>query len=196
MQVQANYKDFLFEKYHIKADEYAELLPYIVVKNFKKDEFVLFKNDVCNHLFYVEKGLLRTYTIDENGKEHIIQFAPEGWLTGDRSSFYFNESSEYFIQAIENTRVVFLNEQFVNKANEISSDYRHHNEIALHKHIKQLQHRINLLISANAEKRYIHFIETYFDLTLRVPQWMIASYLGITPEGLSRVRKELAKRNH
>jgi CRP-like cAMP-binding protein len=65
----------------------------------------------------------------------------------------------------------------------------------LQNHIRQLQKRINLLLGASAEKRYLDFISLYPDLTLRVPQWMIASYLGITPESLSRVRKELAKRN-
>ncbi|MPT33677.1 MAG: Crp/Fnr family transcriptional regulator, partial [Flavobacterium sp.] len=69
------------------------------------------------------------------------------------------------------------------------------NEKALQNHIRHLQKRINLLLAATAEQRYLDFIKLYPDVTLRVPQWMIASYLGITPESLSRVRKELAKRN-
>jgi len=189
------YKTHLQNIYHVTEEEYQKLLPYLTVKSFKKDEFVLFQGDVCNHLFYVEKGLLRSYSIDDSGKEHIIQFAPEGWFMGDRSNFLFKQPSEYFIQAIEDTRVILLSQEFNDKAEELSANYRHYNNFALHKHISQLQNRITMLMSFNAEKRYLHFIETYFNLTLRVPQWMIASYLGITPEGLSRVRKELARKN-
>ncbi|HNU59732.1 MAG TPA: Crp/Fnr family transcriptional regulator, partial [Aquaticitalea sp.] len=82
---------------------------------------------------------------------------------------------------------------FIKKASEISHEFRNYNEYLLQNHIRHLQNRINLLIGASAKERYIDFINLYTDLTLRVPQWMIASYLGITPESLSRVRKELAK---
>jgi CRP-like cAMP-binding protein len=85
--------------------------------------------------------------------------------------------------------------RFIEKANEISPEFRTYNEYLLQNHIRQLQNRIDLLIGASAEVRYLEFIKLYPNLTLRVPQWMIASYLGITPESLSRVRKELAKRN-
>ena len=70
------------------------------------------------------------------------------------------------------------------------------NNKLLHNHIRQLQNRINQLLSATAEERYLHFTKIYPDIFLRVPQLMVASYLGITPESLSRVRKELAQKNH
>ena len=139
--------------------------------------------------------MLRSYTIDENGKEHIIQFASESWIISDRSSLYFDEPSDFYIEAIETTTVVFLNQEFITKACEISSSYQTFNDKALQNHIRHLQKRINLLLGASAEARYLDFIQLYPDMLLRVPQWMIASYLGITPESLSRVRKELAKRN-
>ncbi len=85
--------------------------------------------------------------------------------------------------------------EFVKKASEISKSYQVYNELLLQNHILHSQVRINLLLSATAEKRYMNFISLYPDLSLRIPQWMIASYLGITPESLSRVRKELARRN-
>jgi CRP-like cAMP-binding protein len=143
----------------------------------------------------VEKGLLRSYVLEEDGKEHVIQFAPENWFIVDRSSVYFNDPSESYIEAIEDTEVVFIGEDFMCHAAEVSPDFGRYNDKLLHNHIRQLQKRITLLLSATAEKRYLSFIEMYPDLLLRVPQWMIASYLGITPESLSRVRKELAHKN-
>ncbi|RRN76711.1 Crp/Fnr family transcriptional regulator, partial [Pseudoxanthomonas sp. SGD-10] len=123
------YKDHLLKVYHVSEKEYEELLPYLSVKSFKKDEFLLFHGDICGHIFYVEQGLLRSYSIDESGKEHIIQFAPEGWFMGDRGNFLFKQPSEYFIQAIEDTRVVLLDEEFNDKASSVSASYRHYNAI-------------------------------------------------------------------
>ena len=91
--------------------------------------------------------------------------------------------------------MIFFDTNFIKHLLEISVEYRLYNELLLQNHIRHSQNRINQLLSATAEQRYMNFISLYPDLTLRVPQWMIASYLGITPESLSRVRKELAKRN-
>jgi len=84
---------------------------------------------------------------------------------------------------------------FFEKLSEISMSFQRFNMLALNNHIRHLHKRINLLISATAEIRYLEFIKLYPDILLRVPQLMVASYLGITPESLSRVRKELAKKN-
>ena len=165
------------------------------VEVIRKGAFLLQAGDVCKNAFFTEKGLLRAFTVDETGKEHIIQFAPENWLISDRSSIYFNEPSDLFIEAIENSTVVFINTDFLDKISALSQKFQHSNERALQIHIRQLQQRINQLLGASAEERYLTFIQKYPDLLLRVPLWMIASYLGITPESLSRVRKDLAKRN-
>lgn len=190
-----NFNTYLTEKSGITPKELKELTSILQSKTFAKGEFLLHKGEICKYTFYVEKGLLRSYTIDEAGKEHVIQFAPEKWLISDRSSSYFSEPSEFFIDAIEDTTVVLLDKDFMDKANKLSETFRQQNERALHNHIRHLQRRIDFLLGATAEKRYLEFVRLYPDLILRVPQWMIASYLGITPEGLSRVRRELAKKN-
>lgn len=185
---------YLAEKAALTEQEFELLKPMLVYRHYKSGEFLLHEGDICHGHIFVEKGLLRSYTIDEAGKEHIIQFAPENWFIGDRGSYYFHEPSEMHIQAIEPTNVVLFEQEFVERAMCTSQTYSAFNERLLQNHIRQLQNRINLLLSASAEKRYLHFIETYSDLAMRIPQWMIASYLGITPESLSRVRKELARR--
>jgi CRP/FNR family transcriptional regulator, anaerobic regulatory protein len=186
---------YLKEKGNVK-DEHLQMLNETVMrKTFKKWQLLLSKGQICQHFFFVETGLVRFYSIDDEGKEHIVQFAPEGWFTSDRSSIFFNEPSEFFIDAVEDSTVVMLDNRFLSLASEISPEFRNYNEFILQNHIRQLQNRINLLIGADSEKRYLDFVEQYPDLMLRVPLWMIASYLGITPESLSRVRKELALRN-
>jgi len=189
------FKEHLRTKAHLSDTTLAELIPNLQSKTASKGQIILAAGDVCKHSFFVESGLLRSFTIDEQGREHIVQFAPETWIISDRSSVFFNEPSALFIDAIEDTNFILLDEHFICTANDLSPDFARYNELALQNHIRHLQKRINLLLSANAEQRYLNFIELYPDLTLRVPQWMIASYLGITPESLSRVRKNLARQN-
>ncbi len=189
------FQHYLTEKSGLKPEEFELLAPSVKTMVVAKGEILLKPGEVCQHSFFVEKGLLRSYTIDEGGKEHIIQFAPEEWFISDRSSAYFNEASEFYIEAIEDSEVVLINHDFMVKAGGLNTSFREYNERLLQNHIRHLQKRINLLLGATAEKRYLDFIQLYPDLLLRVPQWMIASYLGITPESLSRVRKELGRKN-
>lgn len=164
-------------------------------KKIPKNQFLLQYGEICRNIFFVEKGLLKMYSIDKNGKEHIIQFAPESWLISDRSSLYFNEKSNYYIEAVEDSEVLFLHSDFFSQLVEHFPNSIEKSDILVQNHVRNLQNRINSLLGETAEERYMKFIKMYPDLLLRVPQWMIASYLGITPESLSRVRKELAKKN-
>lgn len=190
-----NFTSYLMKTVGLPELEAEQLSIPLKRMHYKKGSILLKKGDVCNHSFFVEKGLLRSYMLDESGKEHVIQFAPENWFIVDRSSVYFNDTSESYIEAIEDTETVFISENFMCQAAEVSPVFGRYNDKLLHNHIRQMQKRINLLLGATAEKRYMSFIEMYPDILLRVPQWMIASYLGITPESLSRVRKELANKN-
>jgi CRP-like cAMP-binding protein len=173
-----------------------QYLQHTTIKTFAKGDMLLRQGDICRHSFYVEKGLLRYYSIDEKGKEHILQFAPERWLVTDRESVYFNQPTDFFIDTLEPSQVAILPNDFFADLSAENKTFLEFNEKLLHNHIRHLQRRINLLLSASAEERYLDFISHYPDLLLRVPQWMIASYLGITPESLSRVRKDLAAKNY
>ncbi len=175
-----------------KFDNLAHLLRTV---HYKKGHVLLETGAVCAHAFHVTNGLLRVATLDKEGHEHIVQFAPEGWFASDRSSMYFQEPSHLRIDAIEDTDAVMVGQDFFDALANISETFRTNNTTLLHNHIRHMQDRIALLLGARAEERYQKFIAMYPDLTLRVPQRMIASYLGITPESLSRVRRDLAERN-
>ncbi|ODT35277.1 MAG: cyclic nucleotide-binding protein [Sphingobacteriales bacterium 41-5] len=161
----------------------------------KKGDYILKKGDPYRYAYYVQKGLLRYYSIDEKGREHILQFAPQGWFISDRQSACLNIKSDFFIDALEDSEVLVVNEDYIIETAKKNQEFLELNNQLLHNHIRQLQNRINQLLSFTAEERYLDFVKTYPDIILRVPQWMVASYLGITPESLSRVRKDLAERN-
>lgn len=190
-----NLKTYILTNTDVTEEQYKELEPLTYSLRVKKGSVLLEQEQVCHRSFFVCKGLLRSYTVDEMGKEHIIQFASENWWIADRSSFYFDEPSQLFIDAIEDTEVVYIEKAFLSKLEEISKNYSRFNTLALQKNIRQMQKRINYLLSATAEQKYLDFIESHRLLTLRLPLHMIASYLGITPESLSRVRKQLALKN-
>lgn len=193
--MQSSFETYLKEKTGVRDRDLPEIMDLVRRKTIAKEASILTAGAICKSIYFVEKGLLRFYSINEAGREHVVQFAPESWFISDRSSLYFGEPSTYFMDAIEDTEVVLLDRDFPEQASDISSEFRDYNEYLLQNHIRHLQNRINSLISASAEERYLEFIKLYPDLMLRVPQWMIASYLGITPEGLSRVRKQLAEKN-
>lgn len=174
---------------------YQQIHPSIKSISVNKNQQLLQAGDICKHTFFVEKGILRLFGLDEAGKENILQFGTENWLVSDRDSVYFKEPSNYYIDALEDAVVVLLDEEFIESLARVTPSFRKKNEKLLHNHIRHLNKRIHLLLGASAKKRYLEFIKMYPDVMLRVPQWMIASYLGITPESLSRIRKDLAKEN-
>ncbi len=190
-----DFKRYLKNDAGVTEEQLQQVEKQIKRKTLEQKEILLDKGQICKNFFYVEEGLLRFYSVDKKDKEHILEFAPEKWLVLDRASYYFDEPSEFYIDAIESTTVAVLDEEFINITSEISPQFRKYNERILQNHIRHLQNRIHLLIGANAKERYLNFLEKYPDLTLRVPQWMIASFLGITPESLSRVRRELSMKS-
>jgi CRP-like cAMP-binding protein len=186
---------YLRERLSITAQQAEEATSCLKSKSFKKGTILLSPGDLRSDTYFINEGLLRYYSIDEKGKEHILQFAPENWMISDRDSAVFNQPSVFFIDAIENTEVLVVPSNFYVDIQHILPHILELNAKMLHNSIRFMQKRINMLLGATAEERYLDFIKLYPNLTLRVPQWMIASYLGITPESLSRVRKDLAKRH-
>lgn len=145
--------------------------------NVKKGHILQRKGDHNSFIYEVTSGLLRSYTIDEKGKEHIFMFAPEKWIIAD--AVLENDSCDFFIEALENSTINISEKNFSRMQT---------NTAALAKRMLVLQRRIIMLMSFSGLERYEHFLQTYPELTQRIPQRMIASYLGITPEALSKAK--------
>ncbi|RED45546.1 CRP-like cAMP-binding protein [Winogradskyella eximia] len=152
--------------------------------NVKKGAVLQRIGDISSKVFLVESGLLRSYIIDDKGKEHIYMFGPENWLVAD--SCEPNTPCQLFIDALEDTIInVATKEELLKEGPDLT---------ALLRRLDTMQNRIIMLMSSNAKKRYEHFTKTYPNIIQRVPLKMVASYLGITPEALSRIRNELSKK--
>lgn len=188
-------KDYLARNLEVPVAAISDCEAHLQRLKVTKNQFLLRAGEICRGTYFVEKGLLRMFAVDVHGKEHIIQFAPETWMISDRSSLYFAEKSAYFIEAVEDSEVLLLQQDFFTALIQHFPHAGEKNDLLLQKHIRSLQKRLNSLLADTAEQRYMDFIRMFPDLLLRVPQWMVASYLGITPESLSRVRKKLAE-NH
>ena len=161
----------------------------------KKGEILVRNGDPSDNLFYVIKGCLRSYIISSKGKEHVFQFAPEDWIISARESQLNNGIAILNIDAIEDSEVKIIQINSKDKINDLDKESLLDMNNKLLKRNYAHQKRIIQLLSSSAQERYTEFIKIYPNLVQRVPQYMIASYLGITPEGLSRVRKELVRKN-
>lgn len=159
-------------------------------KHFRKNQYLLQEGEISKHAIFIVKGALRQYSVDQKGIEHIVHLCTENWWVGDRESFTKLTPSKYNIEAVEDSDVLLLNkenfQQLVNTAPFFvlvlnSMDYNHH--IAS-------QERINSAISLSAEERYVNLLKTNPALVQRFPQNMIASYLGVSPETISRIRNK------
>ena len=158
----------------------------------KKGEILQREGDSHSQAFFVKKGLLRSYTIDDKGKEHIFMFAPESWVIADIESHEFNQPAKLFIDCIEESEVIVLDRRLLSRS-DLNVDQLKNNVNLLSRRVAVLQRRVIMLMSASAKDRYELFLETYPKIPNRVPQRMIASYLGITPEALSKIRGKIAK---
>nr|WP_297784926.1 Crp/Fnr family transcriptional regulator [uncultured Allomuricauda sp.] len=176
--------DLNTEQESIVLDSYKE-------KYLKKKEVLLFAGEISNHMQFIAKGCLRAYHMDEEAKEHIVQFGIEGWWVNDLYSYLTETPAKQFVQALEPTTVLqihrdALNELY-NKVPAIERFYR----LKFEKAYVALQDRTINSMSKSAEERYLEFRSKYRSIEQRVPQYMIASYLGITPEFLSALRKKI-----
>ncbi len=179
----------------LTPEEEQHFTSILKLKKLKKKQYLLQEGDVSRHQYFVEKGCLRTYTVDEKGQEHIIQFAIEDWWTGDMYSFLTQTPARYTIDAIEDAELLCIEknalEELYIKVPKFERFFRH----LLQNAFVALQERIVANLSQLADERYCTFINKYPDMEKRLPLKQIASYLGITPESLSRIRSTYVKSN-
>jgi len=161
-------------------------------KKLRRKQYLLQEGDICRHENFVVQGCLRTYHIDSKGQEHIVQFAVEDWWIGDMYSFLTQKPSRYAIDALEDSVVLSIEKKSMDelyiKVPKFEKFYRH----LLQNAFIALQERITSNISGTGEERYRQFQLKYSKIEERVPQRMIASFLGLTPESLSRIRRQFA----
>ncbi len=180
------------KKVLLTKEEEALIKTYLTLKKLRKKQYLLQEGDVCKNFAFVEKGALKSYTIDDNGNECIIQFAIEGWTIADLYSFLTGEAATYNIDAIEDAELVMISKMAHEELLQKLPKYETYTRINITGAYIAMQKRLTSIISNTIEERYTGFTSLYPDIVKRVPQHMVASYMGLTPETLSRIRRRIA----
>lgn len=157
----------------------------------KKGQYVLHEGAVCKATMFVTKGSLRTFYTDLNGQEHIVQFAIEGWWISDLNSFLMQVPATFNVQAIEDSALLEISYDSLEKLYAGIPSLERYFRIITQRAFIAFQQRAIQNISMTAEDRYRSFQQTFPKLELRIPQKLVASYLGISAEFLSRIKKRL-----
>lgn len=192
----------MFEVFFTKFNEKVALTPvdedlirsYLTPKKLRKKQYFLQEGDVCKNICVVEKGSLRAYLVDEAGNERITAFALEGWTMGDLTSFIKSEPATLNIEALEDCELILISKTAHDELLQKMPKYETYIRILMTDAYLALQRRTTSMITLSVEERFIAFTEMYPNLLQRVPQHMIASYMGLSAETLSRVRSRISNK--
>ncbi|GAA4335808.1 Crp/Fnr family transcriptional regulator [Mucilaginibacter gynuensis] len=190
----AVFKKYIDDKINLTAEDWALIESLVVIKKLRKHQYLLQEGDLWKYHAFVCEGCLRTYRIDDKGQENIMYFAIENWWTGDRESLHSGNPSRSNIDAVEDTVVLLFTYNNFEAIKNTIPVFRELINTIIDRSLVATQNRVHTSISQTAEERYNSFLANSPHLANRVPQHMIASYLGISPETLSRVRKQAVKK--
>ncbi len=174
----------------IAPSDYEPILSFFKKTNLRKKDYLLKANQTSTSLYFVSKGCLRMYFIRENGDEKTTYFALEHWWIADFLSFTLNQPSSFYIQAVEKSEVYELAKDNQERLLEAFPYLERYFRLNLQRAYGAAQYRIKYQFAFNKEDTYLHFKSLYPQFVQRVPQYMLASFLGLTPEYLSELRKK------
>lgn len=187
--------DYVSRFIQLTPEEEQHFLSILKHRRYLKRQFLVQAGDECKYESYVVKGCLRAYFVDPNGTPHIIQFAIEDWWISDMASLTTGSPSTFNIDALEDTEVIQIERSLLQELFEKIPKFDRMFRLMLTKAFVAHQQRIIDNLCMPAKDRYLAFIKRYRNIEQRVPQNQIASYLGMTPEFLSQIRKKIAGEN-
>ncbi|WP_111671907.1 Crp/Fnr family transcriptional regulator [Algoriphagus litoralis] len=174
----------------VSEEDFELIKSHFTYKRLRKKQYFLQEGDVCRYFAFVLKGAMRQYYVDEKGMEHVVQLAIENWWVGDRESWVKLSPSRYTIDAWENSELLMISYQDVVKLSQLFPSLAEMMRKMDESNNIATQKRITSAISHSAERRYADFALEYPEILRRFPQYVIASYIGITKDTLSRIRKQ------
>jgi CRP-like cAMP-binding protein len=188
------FKAYVKGKEEISEEQLQLVMRLLKPLKVNKGTVLLKQGEVCRNISFVAKGCLRSYIRGANDKIHILEFAAENMWLGDSVSLFRETGSLYYIDAVEDTEVLLAGPDFFAQVPLLFPGfyltYIHH----IHDAVRNIHKRMLHLLASSGHERYLDFLETYPDLGVRLPQHMIASYLGVSPESLSRIRNRLSQK--
>jgi len=190
--------ELFFQKFNervlLSAEDEAFIKQYLTPKKLRKKQYLLQEGDVSKYICFVEKGALRAFVLDEKGTEHITAFALEGWTIGDLSSFLLQDEAILYIEALEDCELVLIGKHAHDELLLKFPKYETYTRKLITDAYIALQKRTTYMISLPVEERYQALVKMYPTIVQRVPQHMIASYMGLSPETISRVRARISSK--
>jgi CRP-like cAMP-binding protein len=184
-----------FDEYlPLNVAERTDLIKRVAERSIKRRQFILQESDICKHYTFVVKGCFKKYQVDNKGTEHNLQFAAEGDWIMEIDSFYNSKPSRVYIEAMELSVVLQINKADLFYLFTNNPKFDRNFRVIMENRFVEQENRILQAISSTAEERYLSFLTQYPKLSQRLPNTQIASYLGITPEFLSKMRSQLSTR--
>lgn len=184
----------LRQRVHFTDAQIELILAKTELRELKKRERFLEIGEICRYEAYILQGCMRAAYVDEQAHEHVVQFGFEDWWMADMMSFLTGQPSTFFIEALENCRLLLIDRKDAEALYDAVPPFERAFRLLVQNAFISLQQRVLERMSQSAEERYLHLIRKYPQMELRIAQHHIASYLGITPEALSRIRKGLVDR--
>lgn len=175
----------------LTQEERSIVLSHFKYRRYLKGQFVVQHGDICKYENFVISGCLKTFYVDYGGQEHIVMFAVENWWTGDLGSFITQSPADFNVQCLENTEVAQISYENLENLYIQIPKFERFFRIIIQKAFVASQKRVIGNFSLSAKEKYLRFRDQYPEIEQRVPQYMIASYLGITKEFLSKIRNQL-----
>ncbi|WP_057936717.1 Crp/Fnr family transcriptional regulator [Algoriphagus resistens] len=174
----------------ISKSDFEIVKSYFTHKRLRKRQYFLQEGEICKYFGFILSGAMRQYTVDDKGKEYVVQLSIENWWVGDRESYTTSNPSIYNIDAWEDTELLLISRPRVLELLQRCPAFAETSRIMDERNSIASLKRLTTSISAGAEKRYLAFVSSYPDLVKRFPQHIIASYLGVTKDTLSRIRRQ------
>jgi len=172
-----------------ESKEYIKTI--VTFKKVDKKSFLLKQGDIEEYYYFVISGCLRIYIIDTKGVEQVIQFSPSGWWIADNDSIIFKTPTKFNIEAILDAEVFMLSRSNMQKSVERCPELRSYYADSLERSLVFLRNRLYEILNMTAEQRYLNFCDRFPELAEAIPQKYIASYIGVTPEFFSTLKKKL-----
>lgn len=174
----------------IEEGDFQEIISFFDIRQLNKKEIIIEASNKCNFNHFVLKGCLQMYFINNNGAERTIQFAIEDWWMTDSLAFHNGSTTDFYIQAIEKSQILSISidnqKLLLDKFPKLEKYFRIIYQISF----GATQMRMKNLHDFSKEEMYFNFIEKYPEFAQRIPQYLLASYLGLTPEYVSEIRNK------
>ena len=183
-----DFETYIQSKGSFTEDDLKQMRSLAAFRKLRRHQFLLQEGEICNTKTFVTKGLLRAYLLKPDGTEHIMRFAAESTWMIDHESYTFRTPTKYYIEALEDTEIISWTRDDINKLFEAIPSFRQYSEQLKERSMNESQQRILANISYSAEEKYNAFVAANENVFNRVPLHMVASYLGVSRETLSRVR--------